>query len=128
MAGTGCSIPRIRASASVAFRQRVAVCLGWSGWAVAALGQGDQGGRLAGAHCAWQAPTEWSVGTFAPDLAAGHCQPSNALAAPAARAPARLSRGLQRGTSPPGAGQSDAGHALRGLAATLRRCPARAEL
>ena len=78
VAGAGCGIPRVRAAASAALRQRCAVCLVRGGRTVAAVGQGDQGRGGAGAHRARQAAAERPAGAAASDAAAGHRQPAGA--------------------------------------------------
>ena len=45
LAGARCSVPRVRAAASSALRQRLAICLARRGRAVEAVGEGDQGRR-----------------------------------------------------------------------------------
>ena len=91
-----CSMRRSASSAcpGTALRQRPAVCLARGGRAVEAVGEGDQGRRGAGAHCAWQAAAEWPAGAAASDAVAGHGQSAGAQPARADRALAGASSDL----------------------------------
>ena len=119
-------VPRIRAAAAPAFRQRSSLRHDRRRRALPARGQGDQGRRHARAHPPRQAAGERPTRAAAPDALAGRRPAAGGHAQSAAEAVRDVPDRLQRGAAARGPRRRDALGLLRALAAALGRRAARA--